>query len=159
MSFESTPYLGSLGLDGEGVYLSRRRVGLERYGEVYASSLLPAIKPAELGHDMIPCGPHCHIDINVRCSLHGITLFFFCFLFFYFLALSFASFFTRTLFVSLPVSLSNHIPRYVFPVNLTSNRIESPSALNFDFFPQGDLHPTMQKSVSFLGAIQILTSF
>jgi hypothetical protein len=117
-----------------GVPVWRRRGGLERYGEVYASSLLPAIKPAELGHDMIPCGPHCHIDINVRCSLHGITLFFFRFLSFF---SSFVCFFLHTHSFCFPhsISLSNHIPRYVFPVNLTSNRIESPSALNSDFSP------------------------
>lgn len=115
-----------------GVPVWRRRGGLERYRAVYASSLLPAIKPAELGHDMIPCGPHCHIDINVRCSLHGITLFFFRFLLF--LALLSSSSFPRILFVfSFYHSFQPH-PSLV-QLNSTSNRIESYSSLNFDFSP------------------------
>ena len=115
-----------------GVPVWRRRVGLERYRAVYASSLLPAIKPAELGHDMIPCGPHCHIDINVRCSLHGITLFFFRFP--PFLAPLSSSSFPCILFVvSFYLSFQPH-PSLV-PLNSTSNRIESYSALNFDFSP------------------------
>jgi hypothetical protein len=111
-----------------GVPVSCRRVGLERYRGVYASSLLPAIKPAELGHDMIPRGPHCHIDINVRRSLHGITLFFFRFVPFSapFLLLSSRDFF---FFSSLRPSVC------VFPANSTFRWIESVPGLNFDFSP------------------------